>query len=227
MQVSEVVDEGAIDGVIKFTVDHKWYSCAECMRYHSLEGWRQVFWRLGLIGQNGQRYGGAGYGNISRRLNGVRFLISGSQTGGARELNNAGYACVDEAFFAEGRVKSRGEVLPSSESLTHAAVYAANALVVAVVHVHSPLIWCNYEGLSVPAITSAIAYGTREMADAIRAKVEQLAKQKCYRGAIVMLGHEDGVITWGETEEAASLEMIGLYAKAKRRQFKLSVDSHS
>jgi len=41
---------------------------------------------------------------------------------------------------------------PSSEALTHAAVYAASQTVKSVVHVHSPIIWRHYQALALPAI---------------------------------------------------------------------------
>jgi ribulose-5-phosphate 4-epimerase/fuculose-1-phosphate aldolase len=234
--LNEFTSTDAVDGVIKFCADHIYTDCIQSSRnqddseevlaYRIVEGWRQVFWRLELIGQQAQRYGGAGYGNISRRLTGQQtsghqtsgqpFLISASQTGGASVLDERGYACVDAVSFEQNRVQSRGYRLPSSESLTHAAVYAASADVMMVVHVHSPAIWTHYAALSLSSIPADVAYGTGEMARAIGAQVRMQAESGRASGAAVMLGHEDGVISWGTMEEGAAMEMIRLYALAQR-----------
>lgn len=208
------------DGVIKFRAEHKLFPCAECQDYGSLERWRQVFWRLKLIGQNDCLYGGAGYGNISRRIRGAKFLVSGSQTGAQPNLHADGYACVDDVFFAHNAVTSRGEVLPSSESMTHAAVYMACPAINMVLHVHSPLIWAHYTALGVSTVAADIGYGTLAMAEAIRVEVRRLAERGQTYGEIVMLGHEDGVITWGESAEVASMRMLDLYSRATRLKMK-------
>lgn len=214
--MNDLMIKNVVDGVIKFRADHKLFPCAECQSYGSLERWRQVFWRLKLIGQNDNLYGGAGYGNISHRIQGARFLISGSQTGAQPNLYADGYACVDDVFFAENAVTSRGEVLPSSESMTHAAVYVANPAISMVLHVHSPLIWAHYSALGVSTIAADIGYGTLAMAEAIRVEVKRLSARGQNHGEIVMLGHEDGVIAWGETAELASMRMLDLYTRATR-----------
>lgn len=204
------------DGVIKFSADHQYAYCPELAQYEKLEAWRQVFWRLGLIGHDPLRYDGAAYGNISLRVAGG-FLVSGSQTGALPRLSQSGYAFVEDFCLADMRVTSKGDVLPSSESLTHAAILGASERVNGVVHIHSPLIWAHRSSLSVHKIPANIAYGTREMAESLNGFVESELNDGKTSGVAIMLGHEDGVISWGASIEAASAEMIAFYAAVKRK----------
>ena len=70
---------GETEGVIKFTIDHQ-PSALTVATPHTLNSWRAIFKKLGLIGQVKDRYQGLGFGNLSMRIE-HGFLISGTQTG--------------------------------------------------------------------------------------------------------------------------------------------------
>jgi len=81
------------EGVIKYRCD---FTPAPPLPYEELRElnvWRRLMFLTRLIGQDPDRYGGYGYGNISRRLDATArskgqhpFIITGSQTGGKPEL---------------------------------------------------------------------------------------------------------------------------------------------
>ena len=97
-------------------------------------------------------------------------------------------------------MECHGPVKASSESLTHAAVYA-DSKVNAVIHVHNLKLW-NYLKNKVPA-TSA-EYGTPEMAY----EVIRLFKETdvSTRNIFIMLGHIEGVVAFGrDLDEAGNM----------------------
>ncbi|MEW6431485.1 MAG: class II aldolase/adducin family protein [Myxococcota bacterium] len=210
-----------MEGVIKFDARHQreplpqW--TAPVLR--ELNAWRGILFALGLIGQDGVRYGGAAWGNVSARLppwhDGPRrpFLVSGTQTGGLAHTGAAHYAVVDRCDVTEGRVHSYGAVLPSSEAMTHAMVYAVAPDTRFVFHAHCPEVWRAARRLELPRTPEGVDYGTREMAWA----VERLLPLKATREAkaIVMTGHEDGVLTFGASADEAGEAMVRWLARAR------------
>ena len=157
---------------------------------------------MDLIGQDPGRYGNLDFGNISLRLNpqGSRFIVSGSQTGHVGQLSPEHYCLVVDASPGENRIESQGLIQPSSESLTHAGVYAQDSNIQAVIHGHSPEIWKHIAALKLPHTAADVVYGTVAMAVA----VEQLFQSGNLgqAGLFTMLGHEDGVVAFGATLQA-------------------------
>jgi rhamnose utilization protein RhaD (predicted bifunctional aldolase and dehydrogenase) len=47
-------------------------------------------------------------------------------------------------------------------------------------------------------------------------EVQQVVRSKPGHRVLVMLGHEDGVIAWGESAEAAGLALVAILAHAFR-----------
>jgi ribulose-5-phosphate 4-epimerase/fuculose-1-phosphate aldolase len=201
------------EGVIKFRLDFKIGPGPVAPIYSELEAWRVVLHRLGLTGQDPQRYGGLAYGNVSRRLVGSSFLISGSQTGGMEKLESNHYCFVDECFPVHNRIAAHGPIRPSSEAMSHGAIYNAASWVNAVLHVHSPLIWDISKKLGLTMTDPDIRYGTPEMATAITAQLKDTGPS-----IISMGGHRDGLIAFGESTEAAALVLIRYFALAHRIQ---------
>lgn len=211
----------SMEGVIKFDVRHRHEPLPLWTRpvLRELDAWRSILFSLGLIGQDGVRYGGAAWGNVSARLppwhDGPRrlFLVTGTQTGGLAETGPAHYAVVERCDVSEGRVHSFGAVLPSSEAMTHAMVYAAAPDVRFVFHAHCPEVWRAARRLALPRTPDGVEYGTKEMAWA----VERLLPLEATREAkaIVMGGHEDGIITFGATSDEAGEAMVRWLARAR------------
>jgi ribulose-5-phosphate 4-epimerase/fuculose-1-phosphate aldolase len=85
--------------------------------------------------------------------------------------------------FERNRVRYERSTAPSSESLTHAAIYASDALD------------------RVPTTSKAIAYGTPEMAYEIMRlfTVSDVRSREIF----VMAGHEGGIVTFGKNLEDA------------------------
>ena len=95
---------------------------------------------------------------------------------------------------------------PSSESLTHASIYAQDSNIQAVIHVHSPEIWNNTVALNLPHISADIPYGTVEMAIAVEQLFQSGNLQQI--SLFTMLGHEDGVVSFGRNMQEAAWELI-------------------
>ena len=161
--------------------------------------WRDKLYDLKLIGYYPQHK--VGYGNISERYNqSKQFIISGTQTGNLTTLNTAHYSLVTyydinkNALFYEGQIKA------SSESLTHAVVYDLSQQYNAVIHIHNRLLWEKLQG-KVPMSNKNVPYGTPEMANEIFRLhySSNLPDEKL----LVMGGHEEGLISFGESLDEA------------------------
>jgi hypothetical protein len=179
-----------------------------------LDGWRSRLMAVGLLGQDGVRYGGVGWGNVSARLDGQRFLITGTQTGALARTDRRHYAVVErcDEGVADGAVVSSGPVAPSSEAMSHAALYAVRPEARFVLHGHSPVLWGRGAALGLPSTPPGVEYGTVAMARAFR---EVLERQPPGRpGVLVMGGHEDGVVAWGVTADEAGQALLGALAAA-------------
>jgi hypothetical protein len=175
--------------------------------FGEMRAWRRMCRRLGLIGRDPRRYGGLGFGNLSVRdpADSTRFVITASQTGGARDLRAGDLVRIVECNLARFWVEARGRKPPSSETLTHAMVYAADAAVQWVFHVHSPDIWNATARFGLPCTPAAVPYGTRAMADAVATLLEAHAVRPL---VFTTLGHEDGVFACGADARGTGLALV-------------------
>src|SRR5690606_16942748 len=93
---------------------------------------------------------------------------------------------------------AKGPIAPSSESLTHYAIYEACPQLGFIFHVHHKKLWEHMIKEKMECTEDNINYGTLEMA---------MAAKKCIgkktQGIFVMKGHEDGIISYGKTSEEA------------------------
>ena len=103
-------------------------------------------------------------------------------------------------------------MLPSSESMTHAAAYDASPLVRCVMHAHSPVVWRRRRELGLPETNPAVSYGTMEMA----LEVGRLYRESVLpeRGILAMGGHEDGILVLGRSAEEAGGVLLRWLARA-------------
>lgn len=204
------------EGVIKFQLDYSDGPAVPISEIVEINAWRQILFRLRLIGLDSARYGGYAFGNVSRRIPstepGCSFLISGTQTGGLEELGAEHYASVLDCDIAANTITATGPIRPSSEALTHAAVYDRDQTIRVVLHAHCPEIWHCASAMGLPMTSSQAAYGTPEMAE----EVERLFALTDVRGQKIfaMGGHEDGVVSFGETPEEAGLVLVRYLARA-------------
>ncbi|MGZ5050935.1 MAG: class II aldolase/adducin family protein [Methylobacter sp.] len=202
------------EGVIKYRLTHTDQVIADTPSLTEINAWRTVMVRLGLIGQDPKRYDNIGFGNISRRFapNDNRFIVSGTQTGHIENLNPEHYCLVVQAEPHQNRLASLGLCKPSSESLTHASIYAQNPSVQAIIHAHCPEIWRQTAALGLPHTGADVPYGTVEMASAVEQLFQSDSFTQC--SLFTMLGHEDGVVAFGRTMQEAAWELLKYLALA-------------
>ncbi|OGI37453.1 MAG: hypothetical protein A2140_01910 [Candidatus Muproteobacteria bacterium RBG_16_62_13] len=203
------------EGVTRFDLRFRPGAAPPPSWIEALNAWRTRLHRLRLIGQDPGRYGGIGFGNVSCRVpagaHGL-FLVSGTQTGRLPVLGAEHYSLVARADIAANRLEAEGPVAPSSESLTHAMLYALDPHIGCVLHVHSPEIWRAAGRLGLPTTPADAAYGTPAMAEAV-ARLHQSGRLR--DGLFVMAGHEDGVVAFGDSIEAAGRVLVSILERAK------------
>ena len=185
----------AREGVIKFALAFRPGPPPPAAMLLELESWRDIFRRLGLLGQIPGRYDGLGFGNLSRRARGDGFIISGTQTGGLARLTPAHYVTVTACDPLRDRIEAEGAVHPSSEALSHGVLYQADPRIDWVMHLHSPEIFGACSRLHLPVTDPQAPYGTPAMA----AEIRRVAPAAGWPGLLAMGGHEDGILAFGAT----------------------------
>ncbi|HKK01082.1 MAG TPA: class II aldolase/adducin family protein [Desulfuromonadales bacterium] len=207
------------EGVIKFELQFKEAPPLPAQSLREIGAWRRILWLLNLVGRDPARYEGLGYGNVSLRLPPFdalplrrAFVVSGTQTGDLSELGPEHFALVTQCDPQVNRVTAEGPIRPSSEALTHGALYAVDADLRCVLHVHSPELWHRAAALGLPCTDPRAAYGTPAMA----AEVARLYADPAVRGGrlLAMGGHEDGLVAFGASAEAAGSALVGAFARA-------------
>ncbi len=173
--------------------------------FDKLSKWRQIMHENGLIGVYTN---GIGYGNISVRADSNSFYISGTATGSFMMLEEKHYALVNSWSFGENSLKCRGMINASAESLSHAAIYETLPQVGAVIHIHHKGMWDRYLNLLLTT-SSEITYGSPEMAMEIQQIVRKTKVNQ--ENLLVMGGHEEGIIAWGETLDEAGETILKHY----------------
>jgi len=198
------------EGVIKYQLDFS-RSPPLTADVRELNIWRSILHGLGLIGQNPARYQGYGFGNISCRdpRNAGQFIISASQTGAITRLTNQHYSLIESCDIDNNRVCASGVLPPSSEALTHAMVYQTLPSTQCVMHVHDPRLWRYGLDNGLPQTGADTEYGTLQMA---REVYDLLANPKLRElGVLFMAGHEDGLLSFGDSIEQAGSRMVQLW----------------
>lgn len=209
------------EGVIKYqlTFDQRPVSDAEAcfhqqvVRYSlssaltALNASRSVLKARGLIGQDPRRYGGEGFGNISVRISGHTFLISGSQTGHVDLLTDQHVSLVEGVNARLNKLNACGLTKPSSESMTHGVCFQTIDDIGAVIHVHSPDIWCVADALALPSTHQTIAYGTPSMARAVTDLLKSYYSSR-YPTIFAMKGHEDGIVAVGKNLQDCTQSLL-------------------
>jgi ribulose-5-phosphate 4-epimerase/fuculose-1-phosphate aldolase len=214
------------EGITKFEAEHT-VQALDPRRFGALccklIAWRELLAKMQLVGQDPSRYGGAGYGNVSARIGapskgrGDRsLLITGTQTSGLPRVGLRDFCVVERYDYRRNRVRSFGSTEPSSETMTHAALYDISPHIRFAFHAHCPMIWHRARELRVPTTDPTAAYGTPDMA---------LAVQDLYRSSslgevhiLAMGGHEDGVMVFGHSAEEAGQVLFTYLARSFEHQ---------
>ncbi len=203
------------DGIIKYDRTNFSQSAPlSTLEYAPLEYWREKLFELSLIGE--YPIDKVGYGNASMVYDyselflskWPQFLITGTQTGKYAKLNGSHYTRILDYNIPKLEIAVNGPIEASSESLTHAAIYRQNKNIKAIFHIHSEKIWTYMKNNSYPATAETIPYGTAEMAEATQNLVGSSTA-----GIFCMLGHQDGVVSYGKTLEEAWEYIFTLYER--------------
>jgi len=190
------------EGYIKFKC--RWVEAPPLSqkRIAPINAWRDKLFALGLVGVYPD---GVGYGNISMRFRGNTFIITGSATGALQKLDGRHYVLVKEYDLSQNSLVCTGPIKASSESLSHAAVYESSPQTHAVMHVHSLALWKKLLA-EVPVTSPKAAFGTPEMAFEIKRLFRETAVEE--EKILVMGGHREGIISFGDTLEEAGRVLL-------------------
>lgn len=171
-----------------------------------LNAWRNRLYDEGLIGYYPEH--GVGFGNVSiREGSASEFIISGTQTGHIPRTDEHHYARVTRCEIEANRVHCEGPVQASSEALTHAAIYALDPTIRAVVHVHDAALWSELIDKA-PTTSRDVSYGTPEMALEFRRLYEDT--DFAVQGIAIMGGHEEGIVSFGRDVEQGAQRILCL-----------------
>lgn len=186
------------EGVIKFKYNLKLSSPLKESLYIDIEKWRAILFKMNLIGEYPTEE--VGFGNISKRLEtgSEEFIITGTQTGKHPHLTGGQYTHIKKCNLKKMSLDAIGPIAPSSESLTHYAIYSTCSQVNYIFHVHSKKLWNFMLDNDFLKTSKDIEYGTQEMALATKDCIEDKSS-----GIFAMEGHEDGIIAFATTAEAA------------------------
>ncbi|SFX23285.1 class II aldolase/adducin family protein [Marinospirillum alkaliphilum] len=194
------------EGVIRYQCNlqpagFEWPDCLLA----GLNLWRSRMMQKGWMGQDPARYGGLGFGNLSLRhatpAHPQAFIITASQTGHLTTLTSDGWPLVIQASTTQNSIDALGSHSPSSEALSHAAVYQSSPRIKAVIHIHCPDLWHKALALKLTATARQITYGTPAMASAIHEQIHTP------QGLLVMQGHQDGLLAWGPDLRTAAAQL--------------------
>jgi L-ribulose-5-phosphate 4-epimerase len=183
---------------VKFTYQRARADTAPFDALAELNACRRKLLKQRLMGVDSN---GVGFGNLSVRDGSTtNFYITGSATGGLPELTLTDCARVVAYDFARNWLRYEGAAIPSSESLTHAAIYESDPTIFAVIHCHDSDLWATLLDRA-PATSQSVAYGTPEMAYEIMRlfKMSDVRSRKI----LAMAGHEGGIVTFGKNLEDA------------------------
>lgn len=207
------------EGIVKFQTRYTVAPLPIVPNFNELRVWRRILYQLELIGQTPTRYQNYGFGNISTRLDPIqappacrRFVITGTQTGGIPDPGPEHYVAITEVYPQKNLVVAQGPIKPSSETMTHGALYALDVRIRWIMHGHSPQIWRHAKTLGIPTTAENVAYGTPEMqTETIRLyRQENLYRRRIYS----MGGHEDGIVAFGRTAQEAGSVLFDALTRA-------------
>jgi ribulose-5-phosphate 4-epimerase/fuculose-1-phosphate aldolase len=205
------------EGVIKFQLRYTPGPPLPAESLRELNAWRKILVLLEMVGAVPSRYDGYGFGNISQRVEPFNaagphrhFVITGTQTGEIADLAPEHFVLVTDCYPKQNLTVAVGPIRPSSESMTHGAVYALDSRIRWVMHGHSPEIWRAATRLHIPTTDAAVAYGTPEMSEEVARlwRESDMRRQRLF----TMGGHEDGVVSFGRTASEAGQVLLDALA---------------
>ncbi len=186
---------------------------ADALLFGQLAAWGTIFARLGFVGQVPGRYGNASFGNLSVRDpdRTTEFVITANQSGAAPELDQEQITRVVGCSLERFWVDAIGVAPPSSETLTHAAIYAADPRIEWVFHIRSAEISEAAGRLAIPATDAALTGGTPELARAVHALLDAYQSRPL---VFVVPGQEDAVLACGPTARDTGGLLVSYLARS-------------
>ena len=174
--------------------------------------WREILFKLDLIGQQPDLYGGFGYGNLSMRSNTGEFVITASQTSGAERLYAKHLVSINTVNLERFWVDAEGYEPPSSESLTHAMIYQQVPAANWIFHVHNATIWRIRGALGLPETDANTPYGSPAMATAVSQIMDGASLEP---QIFATAGHEDGIFACGADPHTTGAALVALLGRAE------------
>ena len=194
------------EGYTKYECDWRQGPAVPAAAIEELNAWRNRLHECGLIGYYAEHH--VGFGNVSvREGDSDTFIVSGTQTGHIVTTDETHYARVIRCDIEANRVVCEGPVQASSEALTHAAIYALDPNIRAVVHVHDESLWREFID-RIPTTSRAVPFGTPEMALEFRRLYA--GTDFAARGVAIMGGHAEGILSFGNDVEQAAERILRL-----------------
>ncbi len=195
------------EGYIKFNLEWVKNKPLPYSEVKELNECRNRLYQLGLIGVLDN---GIGFGNVSIRMPGTnQFIISGTGTGAVPQLDENHYTQVISYNIEKNQVACEGPSEPSSEAMTHAALYEADSNIKAAIHTHHKKLWQALKQKNFPITSKEASYGTPEMAQEMTKLCKGIGLKD--KKVLVMGGHEDGVMSFGENIAEAERVLVKLY----------------
>lgn len=199
------------EGVIKFKFNLKMASAIAESMFLKLEKWRAILYRMSFIGE--YKSEGVGYGNLSCRITSGKdeFIITGTQTGKFPHLDGTQYTRVTKCDLNKMTVDAIGPIAPSSESLTHYAIYKSAPHINIIFHVHHKELWNYMLQNNYDRTPESINYGTNEMAESAKKLIGTKIK-----GIFVMAGHQDGIMAYGQNVEEVGQIILQILKESRK-----------
>lgn len=198
-----------LEGVVKYSLDFSEEALHIETSYKKLESLRQRIYALGLIGVYDN---GIGYGNLSLRDEYASgFIITATGTGALKKLNSYDYSQVLKIDFDSFKTFAKGTRRPSSECITHGAIYELDANIHVIIHIHNRKLW-DFMLQNGNLSTNDTPYGTKQMVVDIQNMYKNIVVLD--HNLFVMKGHEDGIICFGRNIEEAEITLYELLKKA-------------
>lgn len=196
------------EGVVKYSLDFTLKEISYEKEYQVLEECRERLYALGLIGAYCD---GIGYGNISQRIVDTdKFLITATQTGDLNSLTSKEYSLVENIDFRSFKTTAIGMSRPSSECITHGAIYSLDKEINAVIHIHNEKLW-NFMLENNLLSTNDTLYGTPEMVKDVIEIYKDI--DVLSNNVFVMKGHFEGIVSFGKNIAQAEKSVYEIIKK--------------
>ncbi len=205
-----VMANTANSGIIKFRFNLKMSSPINEEHFLPIEKWRIIFHKMNLIGE--YKTTNVGFGNLSKRLlvGEEPFVITGTQTGHYPNLNGMQYCKVTKCNMTKLIIEAVGPIAPSSESLTHHAVYSKNPKINFVFHIHHIQLWNYMLKNKFPNTPEDIDHRSQAMIEAAKK-----CTQENEVGIFAISSSEGSVIAYGKNAEDAGKLILETLKKSR------------